>query len=174
MGVCAVDRQDATVRRAMIASLVEATKQPDRSMVEAQGGAFSVRAPPIVSSRLDEPLDEDLVGLAFTATSGRAIGALWNYAIHGTMLGPSNLSLPAAVMGFGAALWSRLDPTSGLPADSWLRPGVYLTLPAPESANVRERIRAHLNNADFRRSSIEMPHLAEGDLDSSRRRTPTR
>jgi neutral ceramidase len=102
MAFVAVDRENHTVRRALVGSLLEAAKRADASPVEARVGFFSVRASPVVSSRLSEPIDDEVVGLAFTATSGRPIGVVWNFAIHGTMLGPGNLQLSADVMGIAS------------------------------------------------------------------------
>jgi SIR2-like domain len=61
-----------------------------------------------------------------------------------------NLLSDSEQVEFGAALWSKVDP-HGLPADSGLLPGAYLALPAPETVDVQERIRAYLNARDFRR-----------------------
>ena len=109
MGFLAVDRQDPGVRRALVGSLVEAVRRADASAVEARAGAFSVQAPPVVSSRLRQPVDNEIVGLGFTTPAGRPIAVVWNYAVRGTMLGPRNLRLSPDVMGVASrAIEQRL------------------------------------------------------------------
>jgi hypothetical protein len=112
-GMLALDRLDPTVRTALVRDVVDAVRRADAARVEARVGAASVAAPPVTVSRLRRPLDPELVVLKLTTAPGRPIALVWNYAIHGTMLGPRNLRLSGDVMG---AASRELERALGVPA----------------------------------------------------------
>jgi neutral ceramidase len=78
---------------------VSALRQAAAAVRPARLATASVTAPPIAASRVGEALDAEMLVLKVTEPSGRAIALVWNYAIHGTALGPRNLRLSADLMG---------------------------------------------------------------------------
>lgn len=113
MGFLAVDRGDADVRTAVVQALVEAARRADRAKVPARIGTTGVEGPPVTAPRLGEPLDRELVVVKVAAAGGRPIALVWNFAIHGTMLGPRNLQLSGDVMGMASR---DLEKALGVPA----------------------------------------------------------
>jgi len=76
-------------------------------------GGGEVTAPPLTVSRLRQPLDASLLVLRLTRPTGAPVALVWNYAIHGTMLGASNLRLSGDVMGETS---TALERELGVPA----------------------------------------------------------
>jgi hypothetical protein len=113
LGWLATDRLDRTVRDALLDGVVAAVRAADRSRRPARLAAGSVVAPPVTSSRLKQPLDAEILVLRITGLDGAAMGLLWNFAIHGTMLGAGNLQISGDVMGGATAL---LERELGVPA----------------------------------------------------------
>lgn len=114
LGAISVDRFDPVVRDALAAQVVEALRRADTARVPARVGVARVDAPAdLTSGRLGEPVDQEIVVLKLAARSGRPLALLWNYAIHGTMLGPSNLRLSADVTGAASA---AIERAVGVPA----------------------------------------------------------
>jgi hypothetical protein len=70
-------------------------------------------APPIVVSRLRQPLDAGLSVVRITGADGAPIALVWNYAIHGTMLSAGNQRLSGDVMGDASV---ALERALGVPA----------------------------------------------------------
>ena len=99
MGFLAVDREDVSVREALIAAIVEAVRRADDARGPARVAIGVAAAPPVVRSRLGAPLDREIVVLAVRRAGGAPVAAVWNFAIHGTMLSAHNLMLSADVMG---------------------------------------------------------------------------
>lgn len=113
-GLVAADRFDPAVRAALLAGLAAAAERAERGRGPAAVGAGRSSAPGLTASRLDGPLDPEIAILKFVgAADGGPIALLWNYAIHGTTLGPRNLSLSADVMGDASR---RLEQEIGAPA----------------------------------------------------------
>jgi neutral ceramidase len=108
MGFLAVDREDVAVRDALITAVVEAVRRANDARAPARVAIGVSAAPPVVRSRLDGPLDPEIVVLAVRRPDGTPVGAVWNFAIHGTMLGPQNLTLSADVMGAATDVLERL------------------------------------------------------------------
>lgn len=108
MGFLAVDREDVAVRDALITAVVEAVRRADDARAPARVAIGIATAPPVVRSRLGGPLDPEIVVLAVRRTDGAPLAAVWNFAIHGTMLGPSNLTLSADVMGAATEALERM------------------------------------------------------------------
>jgi len=99
LGFLAADREDAAVREAVVAAVIEAVRRADDARGPARVAVGLATAPAVVRSRLGGPLDPEVVVLAVRRPSGAPVALVWNFAIHGTMLGPGNLRLSADVMG---------------------------------------------------------------------------
>lgn len=98
-GFLVMDRYDAAVRSALVRDLVEAARAALLVKRPARAGAVEVAGPELTRSRLGRPLDREIVVLKLVAETGAPLALVWNYAIHGTMLGPRNLRLSGDVMG---------------------------------------------------------------------------
>jgi len=99
MGILAADRLDGEVLRAFADTVVEAVQRAETGRAPTRVGAARVDGPALTASRLDQPVDSELVVLRLASPAGVPIALLWNYAIHGTMLGPRNLKYSGDVMG---------------------------------------------------------------------------
>jgi len=113
LGWLVLDRLDRQVRDALLDSVVAAVRQADGARGPARVAAGEVVAPPLTVSRLRQPLDAALIVLRVTRPGGAPVALVWNYAIHGTMLGASNRRLSADVMGDAA---DALERGLGVPA----------------------------------------------------------
>ena len=113
LGWLAVDRLDTAVRGALLDAVVAAVRQADLARQSARLASASLATPRVTTSRLNQPLDPELIVLRVTSTSGAPIALVWNYAIHGTTLGPRNLRLSADVMGETSR---RMEQALGVPA----------------------------------------------------------
>jgi neutral ceramidase len=113
LGWLALDRLDAAVREALLDAVVAVVRQADGVRQPARVASGSVATPRLTTSRLGQPLDSELLVLKVTSAGGAPIALVWNYAIHGTMLGPRNLRLSADVMGEASR---RLEQALGAPA----------------------------------------------------------
>jgi hypothetical protein len=112
MGCLALDRLDADVRDALLDASVTAVRRADAASRPARLARAVVTAPPVVRSRLGQPIDPQLAVLKVTAPDGTPLALLWNFAIHGTMLGPRNLRLSGDVTGEAS---HRLEQALGVP-----------------------------------------------------------
>jgi len=113
LGWLALDRLDRDVRNALLDAIAAAVRQADGTRGPARVAAGEVTAPPLTVSRLRQPLDSTLLVLRVTRPTGAPVALVWNYAIHGTMLGASNLRLSADVMGEAS---TALERELGVPA----------------------------------------------------------
>jgi len=113
LGWLALDRLDRDIRRIVLDTVVDAVRRADSARRPARVAAGSATAPPVVSSRLNQPLDREVIVLRVSDPEGRPLGLVWNFAIHGTVLGPRNLRISADVMGEAGA---RLERELGVPA----------------------------------------------------------
>jgi neutral ceramidase len=111
--VAAVDREDASVREAVLDAMVEAVRRAGTRARDARMAVATVEAPPVTRSRLGKDVDREIVVLKLTTRDGDPVAVLWNYAIHGTMLGPRNLRLSGDVMGVASR---ALETALGVPA----------------------------------------------------------
>ena len=109
----ALDRESAPVRDAIIDAMVEAIRRAGAAARDARIAAATVEAPAITVSRLGGETDRDVVVVKITGTDGAPIGLLWSFAIHGTMLGPSNHRLSGDMMGIVSR---ALEGELGVPA----------------------------------------------------------
>jgi hypothetical protein len=113
LGWLALDRLDESVREALIDAVVTAVRQADAARRPARMAIASVATPGLVKNRLGQATDAELLVLKISGTQGAPIALVWNYAIHGTTLGPRNLRLSADVMGEASR---RLEQALGVPA----------------------------------------------------------
>ena len=113
MGVLATDREDAAVRDALVEAVVGAVRRADAARGPARVAIGTANAPAVVRSRLGQPLDPEVTVLAVRRMTGAPVALVWNFAIHGTMLGAKNLRLSADVMG---AASEALEHAIGAPA----------------------------------------------------------
>lgn len=104
MGFIAVDRHDEAVRDALVDSVVSVVRRANEAMQPARMGVASVTAPAITTGRLGRAVDPEVLVVKIVSPTGSPIALLWNYAIHGTMLGPRNLSFSGDVMGLASRL----------------------------------------------------------------------
>jgi neutral ceramidase len=109
----AVDRLDAAVRDAVVGALVEAARRAEQGKRPARLGAGVRPGPALTVGRLDAPVDRSLTVLKLTDEGGRPLAAVWNYAIHGTMLSARNRRLSGDVMGLAAR---EIERALGVPA----------------------------------------------------------
>ncbi|MBI3636817.1 MAG: neutral/alkaline non-lysosomal ceramidase N-terminal domain-containing protein [Candidatus Rokubacteria bacterium] len=113
LGAVSIDRYDVAVRDALATRVADAVRRADAVKQPGRIGVARVTAPALTSGRLGHPVDREIVVINLTTASGAPLAVVWNYAIHGTMLGPKNLRLSADVMGAANA---ELERTLGLPA----------------------------------------------------------
>jgi hypothetical protein len=108
-----VDRADPDVRRALIEGIATAVHRADDRLAPARLGAVAIEAPDVTSGRLASSPDPEIVMVKVVSSAGRPIALVWNYAIHGTMLGPRNLAFSGDVMGVASR---EAEQTLGVPA----------------------------------------------------------
>lgn len=113
LGWLALDRVDRIVREALLESVVTAVREADANRRPARVSAASVAVPNVAKSRLDQALDPALSLLKVTDAGHQPVAVVWNYAIHGTTLGPRNRRLSGDVMGEASR---RLERALGVPA----------------------------------------------------------
>jgi len=101
-GLLALDRLDGTVRESVLGGIVEAAMRAERAKALALVGVGTEPAPAITRSRLGRALDPEIVLFKFVRGDGSPVALLWNFAIHGTALGPRNLKLSGDVMGIAS------------------------------------------------------------------------
>jgi hypothetical protein len=99
LALVAVDRLDGAVRASLLAGMAEAATRAERGKARARLGVGTEMAPPITRSRVARALDPEIVLFKLARADGSPVALLWNFAIHGTVLGPRNLELSADVMG---------------------------------------------------------------------------
>jgi len=109
----AMDREDAEVRDAVLDAIVEAARRAGAGARDVHVAAATVEAPRMTTSRLGAGIDPALVVLKLTTPRGEPVAVVWNYAIHGTMLGPRNRRLSGDVMGVATR---ALEESLGVPA----------------------------------------------------------
>jgi neutral/alkaline ceramidase-like enzyme len=112
LNAVSTDTENAAVRDALVDSVAEAVQRARAARVPARIGVASVQAPGLTTGRLGQAVDPEIVMVKIVAERGTPLAVLWNYAIHGTMLGPRNQSLSGDVMG---AASRRLEGALGAP-----------------------------------------------------------
>jgi hypothetical protein len=112
-GFLTMDRFDAVVHEAIVAAAVAAVRLAESARAPARVGVATVDGPPIIASRLGQPLDRELIVLSLRRPEGAPVAAVWNFGIHGTMLGGRNLELSGDVIGVAS---QEVERTLGVPA----------------------------------------------------------
>ncbi|HEX9478279.1 MAG TPA: neutral/alkaline non-lysosomal ceramidase N-terminal domain-containing protein [Methylomirabilota bacterium] len=112
-GLLALDRESPRVRGRIFAAMEEAARQAERRKRPASVGTGRAEVAGITDSRVHGALDPELGVLRVMGADKRPIAVVWNYAIHGTMLGRENSKLSGDVMGDAAA---RIEEQLGAPA----------------------------------------------------------
>lgn len=112
-GFIAADRKSPAVRKAILDSMERAAREAERRRVPAHLAWGKTTVTGVATSRLDQPLDPELGLLKVTDSDGRPVALVWNYAIHGTALGPGNALLSGDLMAEASA---RLERETGAPA----------------------------------------------------------
>jgi hypothetical protein len=113
LGALSVDAEDAAVRDAVVGALVEAARAAMRERQPARVGAGRAPGPDLTVGRLPRPIDQELLVVKVERVGGAPIAVVWNYAIHGTMLGPKNLELSGDVPGLASL---EVERRTGVPA----------------------------------------------------------
>jgi hypothetical protein len=113
MAIVATDRYEEAVRGALLDAVVDAARRAEAAKTPALAAAIALPAPPLTASRLGQPLDPDVVVLKLASPSGVPVALLWNYAIHGTMLGARNRRYSGDVMGIASR---EIEHRLGVPA----------------------------------------------------------
>jgi neutral ceramidase len=106
-GPLSAERHDPVVRDVFAEDVVAVVRRAMDARAPARVAAARVRTPTLTTGRLGHPTDPELVVLKVTAPNGALRAALWNYAIHGTMLGSRNLKLSGDVMGLATRALER-------------------------------------------------------------------
>jgi hypothetical protein len=106
-GPVSAERHDPVVRDVFAEDVVAVVRRALDARAPARVAAGRVRTPVLTTGRLGHPVDPELVVLKVTAPSGALRAVLWNYAIHGTMLGSRNLRLSGDVMGLATRALER-------------------------------------------------------------------
>jgi neutral/alkaline ceramidase-like enzyme len=110
----ALDRQAPDVRTRLLDGMEAAAREAERRRTPALVAAGRLPAPGIGRSRLGQPLDPELGLLKVTGVDGRPIALVWNYAVHGTALGRSNLLLSGDLMAEASARLERATGSAAL------------------------------------------------------------
>ena len=112
-GVLVVDRMDAAVRDAIVAAAESAVRRAEATRAPARVAFANVDGPGVVVSRLRKPLDHELIVLGVRRPDGAPVAVVWNFAVHGTMLGPRNRQLSGDVIGVAS---QQVEKEIGAPA----------------------------------------------------------
>jgi hypothetical protein len=113
LGLMVLDRFVPAVRAGILDGLAATVLRAHGRRGPARLGTTRVIAPPVAVSRLGLPLDPEIVVVKLVRPDGQQVAALWNYAIHPTMLGPGNLRLSGDVTGMASA---AIEHAIGAPA----------------------------------------------------------
>lgn len=112
-GFLALDSLVPAIREHILRGMTEAAWEADRAKTPARVGVGHGEVREVIRSRVGLPLDPEVGVLKVVRTDGRPMALLWNYAIHGTLLGKENLLLSGDVT---AAASQELERTLGVPA----------------------------------------------------------
>lgn len=112
-GLLMMDRFDPVVREAIVAAAATAVRAAESARAPAQVAFARLDGPRIIRSRLGKPLDHELAVLTVRRPAGNVVAVVWNFGIHGTMLGPRNLELSGDVVGVASQI---VEKQLGAPA----------------------------------------------------------
>jgi len=121
-GFLALDRLVPEIRELILNAMAEAAQKADTTKAPARVGTGRGEVTGVTLSRVGLPLDPEVGVLKVVGADDRPIALVWNYAIHGTALGQSNLLLSGDVMGATSqeleqALGTRALYTNGAVGD---------------------------------------------------------
>ena len=109
----ALDRHSPEVRGRVLDALERAAREAYARRAPARVGSGVGEVRGVARSRLGSPLDPALGVLKVVGADDRPIALIWNYAIHGTALGRSNLLVSGDLMAEASA---RIERRLGVPA----------------------------------------------------------
>lgn len=112
-GFVALDRLVSDVRERILDAMARAALGAEKQKAPARVGTGRGAVGGVTVSRVGLPLDPEVGVLKVVSAEGRPIALLWNYAIHGTVLGTSNRLLSGDVMG---AVSQELEQALKVPA----------------------------------------------------------
>lgn len=112
-GLLALDSFAPELRARILDALTRAAERAETGKVPARVGTGQGEVRGVGRSRTGLPLDPEVGVLKVIGADDKPIALLWNYAIHGTALGPSNLRLSGDVMGTAS---HELEQALGVPA----------------------------------------------------------
>jgi hypothetical protein len=113
LGFLVLDRLVPEVRELILDGMARAARQAESRKVPARVGTGRGEVRELTRSRVGLPLDPEVGVLKVLRADGAPVALLWNYAIHGTLLGKSNRLLSGDVMGTAAR---ELEQVLGVPA----------------------------------------------------------
>lgn len=97
-----LDRYLPEVADRLLRGMAQAARQAEQRKVPVRAGGGSGTATGIATSRLGLPLDPEVGVLKVVTHDGAPLALLWNYAVHGTALGPGNRRFSGDLMGVAA------------------------------------------------------------------------
>jgi hypothetical protein len=103
----ALDRYAPEIRTRLLDGTVTAARLAEEGKRPVRVGAGHGEVRGISKSRVRLPTDPEVGVLKVVTVTGAPVALLWNYAIHGTVLGPHNRLLSGDVMGFASGLLER-------------------------------------------------------------------
>ena len=112
-GMLVMDRRDPAVLESIVAAAETAVRRAEATRAPARIATASIDGPAITVSRLRRPLDPELMVLGVRRPDGAPVAVVWNFAIHGTMLGPRNRVLSGDVIGVAS---QHVERAIGAPA----------------------------------------------------------
>jgi neutral ceramidase len=112
-GMLVMDRLDRAVLEAIVAAAESAVRRAEATRAPARVAFANIAGPAIMVSRLRQPLDHELMVLGVRRPDGAPVAVVWNFAIHGTMLGPRNRELSGDVIGVAS---QHVEKEIGAPA----------------------------------------------------------
>lgn len=104
----ALDRHVPATRERLLDGIAAAARLAEERKRPARVGAGRGEVKGITRSRVNLPTDPEVGVLKVVDESGVPIALLWNYAIHGTALGPHNRLLSGDVMGAASETLERI------------------------------------------------------------------
>jgi hypothetical protein len=112
-GFLALDSLVPAIREHLLRGMTEAAWEADRAKAPARVGVGRGEVREVIRSRVGLPLDPEVGVMKVVRKDGRPMALLWNYAIHGTLLGKQNRLLSGDVT---AAASQELERALGVPA----------------------------------------------------------
>lgn len=104
----ALDRYAPAVRQRLLDGIARAARLAEERKRPVRVGAGRGELRGITRSRVNLPTDPEVGVLKVVGETGAPVALLWNFAIHGTVLGPRNRFLSGDVMGAASETLERL------------------------------------------------------------------